>query len=169
MSIFVGVDQSFSCTGYFIVDNDNNILEFGTKSAKKSDDVDIFDRSWSVAQQLVSVIKNYEKPIICIEGLSFGQIGSATRDLAGLQHTIINVLRELHNIRDITIVPPTTLKKHALGKGKGSKQEMVESLPSNVLDVLISNKYKKSNGLYDLADAFWLSQYIRTHKLKESA
>jgi hypothetical protein len=59
MSIFVGVDQSFSCTGYFIVDNDNNILEFGTKSAKKSDDVDIFDRSWSVAQQLVSVIKNY--------------------------------------------------------------------------------------------------------------
>lgn len=162
MSVLIGIDQSYSSTGFFVLDLDGNILEFGIKSAKKCDDMDIFKRAWYISSQLIEVVSKYENPRLCLEGLSFAQIGSATRDLAGLQFTIINNFRELHNYKDITIVPPTSLKKFALGKGKGSKQEMLESMPKDVQEQMILHKYKKSNGLYDLADAYWLSQYIKS-------
>src|SRR5574343_42214 len=165
----VGMDQSFTSTGYVIKDENSTIIKYGTCSSPKSGGQDIYKRAWDISQQLKDIFKEYsiDSPI-CIEGLSFGGFGSATRDLAGLQFTIINVLREIHYFNNIHVISPMSLKKSALGIGKGSKIDMHNAVPENVKTMFINDKYKKTNGLYDIVDAYWLSTYAYNQFKKET-
>ena len=173
MSIYIGLDQSYSNTGYVIIDDNGTTLKTGTINSPKTDG-DIFARAKYIAMDIAMIVCEYKEcinniwhtPIICIEGLSFGGFGSATRDLAGLQFMIINTLRDFA-INDITVLPPTSLKKFALGKGKGSKEDMLAAVPSDIYDFLINTGYKKSKGLYDVVDAYWLAHYIRDKSSKD--
>lgn len=86
--------------------------------------------------------------------------GNATRDLAGLQFSIITKINFILK-RDITIVAPPTLKKSATGTGKASKEEMIDALPKDILEVFTKEKnWKKSRGLTDVTDAYFLARYL---------
>jgi Holliday junction resolvasome RuvABC endonuclease subunit len=166
---YIGIDQSFTSTGFVIKDINNTIVKYGTCSSPKSNENDIYKRAWDISQQLKTVFSICETDsIICIEGLSFGGFGSATRDLAGLQFTIINVLRELYSFNNIHVISPTSLKKSALGIGKGGKIDMHNAVPENIKTMFINDKYKKTNGLYDIVDAYWLSTYAYNQFKKET-
>ncbi len=90
--------------------------------------------------------------------------GNATRDLAGLQFSIINKIKFILE-KDITIVAPPTLKKSATGSGKASKEEMIEALPKEVLELFTKDKnWKKSRGLTDVTDAYFLARYLIDNK-----
>lgn len=127
---------------------------------------DIFLRARQVAQELETIVnQQHNLQTIGIEGLAFSKFGNATRDLAGLQFVIMNTLR--HELgQDVKIVSPNALKKFATGSGKAKKQEMVDFLPQHVLD-LFKQQYKKSNGLYDVADAYWIAKYVLDESLKD--
>lgn len=75
-------------------------------------------------------------------------------DLAMLNGAIFYGLKVLGY--DIILVPPTIHKKNQTGSGRAKKEDMIESLPSNVADSF----YKTSKKIDDLADAYSLAKFI---------
>lgn len=160
MKKFVGIDQSYTSSGYCIVDEAGTVIEIGTVKTSNKTGGDIYTRAQSVAVALEQLVKQYDPHMCGIEGLAFGMRGDATRDLAGLQFVIITQFRRETNYgENMVIVSPNAVKKFATSKGKASKQEMVDSLPANVLDLIQEKNYKKSTGLYDVTDAYFIAMY----------
>ena len=146
----MGIDQSFTSTAVYI-DGTSPIVT--VIKSNKSDDV--YTRAQYIANQVVTIAQTHKPTTINIEGLAFGSVGNATRDLAGLQMLIICALRTAGF--DPKVIPPNTLKKASTQDGRASKEKMHECLPDNIK--LSLSTYKKSSGLYDLVDAYWLSKY----------
>lgn len=152
--ITLGIDQSYTSTGY-VVKNNKAVIDYGVyKSTPKSD---AYERAYEVALFIVSLVQQHKPDSVNIEGLAFGMTGNATRDLAGLLFTIIIAVRNCQHKTDIHVIAPTTNKKLATGSGKASKTEMIASLPDLVLDKFKEKGYKSTTGLADLADAYWLA------------
>ena len=116
---------------------------------------------------ILSTIIVTEKPdALCIEGIAYGNTGSASLvDLAGLNYCI-RMLSIRYGL-ELMIASPTSLKKMATGNGGATKDEMVwawKKCDYNIKDI---NDIKVD----DLADAFFLSKYDDTYNkiLSESA
>ncbi len=152
----IGIDQSYSCTGICVLKNSNLIHSEIYKTSKT---LDIFERANTIANHILTLAYDYKPKLIGIEGLAFGMRGDATRDLAGLQFTIINKLRFVADFK-VEIVAPNAVKKFATGNGKAKKDAMFESLPSYVKKTFLDLGVKKSTGLYDLTDAFWVGKLV---------
>jgi|SaaInlStandDraft_4_1057021.scaffolds.fasta_scaffold37942_1 Holliday junction resolvasome RuvABC endonuclease subunit len=155
---YIGIDQSYTSTGFIALDENKTILDVKTLSTPKDDD--IFKRSWDMSEMIVDEIKKYPECELAIEGLAFSMRGNATRDLAGLQFSIINKIKFVLN-KEITIIAPPTLKKSATGYGKASKEQMIEALPKDVYELFTGPKnWKKSRGLTDVTDAYFLARHL---------
>lgn len=155
---YIGIDQSYTSTGIVILDDKKNLIDCNILSTVKTDD--IFKRSWELSESVIQEVSKYPEAKLAIEGLAFSMRGNATRDLAGLQFSIINKIKFILN-RDITIVAPPTLKKSATGSGKAAKEEMIAALPPDVLEVFTKDKnWKKSRGLTDVTDAYFLARFL---------
>lgn len=156
--IVIGVDQSFRQCAFVV-------METGTHSvvasgiAKKVEGKDNFFNSFFIAEALGIAVKEHQPALVVLEGLSFGDMGNVTRDLAGLQYVIITHLKYRIMHDDITIVPPPTLKKFATGSGRADKALMIQHLPDTVKELFMKAGYKKTTGLSDLADAYWLAKF----------
>lgn len=157
--IIMGLDQSYTSTGIVIMRSDGEVNHAEVFRTDKG--VDTFQRAWNVAQHVKNVCIEHKVGHVAIEGLAFGMTGNATRDLAGLQFTIVNVLRSEMPDVTIDVISPLSIKKLATGNArKVSKKDMLEALPANVYDLLTETlKIKKTKGLYDTTDAYWLARY----------
>ncbi len=149
----LGLDQSFTSTGWVIIE-DNNFVDCGIISTKPSDG-DIFTRARTIASNISDIADSNGIETVYLEGLAFGSTGDATRQLSGLQFLIVDTLRPI----EVNIVPPTTLKKFASNKGNASKLEMYESLPNDIKSRFVDRKLLKTKGLYDCTDAYFLASY----------
>lgn len=161
MKIF-GIDQSYTCTGLIVLENDNvlHAEKFVTDATK-----DKPARAWNVAQRIGQLVEEHEPDIIALEGLAFGMRGDATRDLAGLQFVIVCILREIHK-RECIIVSPRTVKKVATGSGKADKMEMYELLPQKIKNLFEEMGLKKTTGMLDLTDAYYIAKVVSDPKFK---
>ena len=152
----LAIDQSFTCTG-FVVLRSSQVLhaeKFVTDKTK-----DIFERAWDVVEKAAEICRDYEPDIIAMEGLAFGGKGNATRDLAGLQFVIATRMRFVHGI-DVKIVAPGTVKKLATGKGNSPKTMLLDSLPKDVHEMFLELGVRKTTGLLDLTDAYWIGRTV---------
>jgi Holliday junction resolvasome RuvABC endonuclease subunit len=153
----LGFDQSYTNSGFCVTDESGAVIDFGTfKSAKA---MDVYDRATAVAQFVIDTVNKHNVVHVNLEGLAFGIRGDATRDLAGLLFTIVIALRRSAPSVTMTVVPPTTLKKFATGTGKSDKAAMISSVPAETLQRFEDAKFKKTTGLADVCDAYWLSKY----------
>lgn len=153
----LGIDQSYTSSGYCVVDESGSMIDFGTfKSAKAND---VYDRATQVAGFIVDKAIEHNVKRVNIEGLAFGIRGDATRDLAGLLFTIVTTLRRRTSNIKLTVVAPTSLKKFATKSGKSDKAAMIAAVPETVMAQFIEAKYKKTTGLADLCDAYWLGMF----------
>lgn len=154
--IKMGIDQSFRKTGICVVDSEENVLFHDVISTECGDKSILtkVDNAVEIARQLVVLVDIYNVDLVNIEGLSFGARGDATRDLAGLLFIILSYLKK---VVDVEIIPPNTLKKHATGNGRASKEDMLSSLPDDMIEAFM--KVSIAKGRYDLADAYWLACY----------
>jgi Holliday junction resolvasome RuvABC endonuclease subunit len=118
---------------------------------------DVFERAWDLVEHLRAIALNCKPDIVALEGLAFAKNGNATRDLAGLQSAIVTVLRFIDR-HEVVIVPPNTVKKTATGKGNASKDEMVDALPLEVRQEFDALGVRKTTGLQDLSDAYWIGK-----------
>lgn len=157
--IILAVDQSYTSCGIVVLSVDDNdkskisILDFNI--FKSNPELIIFDRAYSVSTEVMLYLNRYNPDHVAIEGLSFSNIGNATRDLAGLQFTIYQHIRRTTD-KNIIIVSPKSVKKHATGKGNSKKSDMLDSSPNDVIELFTSRNFKKTTGLYDLIDAYWI-------------
>lgn len=151
----LSVDQSYNFCAYIVWDEDI-IEQFGVISSKQVVG-DIYDRARYVAGEILAVCKLYEIVQIDIEGLAFGATGNVARDLAGLLFSIINITKLALPSAQFTLHPPTSVKKLAVGTSKGvDKKQMIDALPDSVRLAFEQAGYKKTTGLSDLADAYWI-------------
>jgi Holliday junction resolvasome RuvABC endonuclease subunit len=160
MSLFLGIDQSFTSTGICVLDENGVIVHHQTVSTTDVDHGDIFNRAIVVVEKIEELVVQYHPRMIALEGLAFSKFGNATRDLAGLQMVIVASLRRRNPIwkDNLVIVSPNLLKKYATGSGSADKDKMYEALSDDVKAVF--GGYKKTKGRSDVVDAYWLSRYI---------
>lgn len=178
----MGIDPSINCTGVCIhntIDNTNIYYMIVSKCTKKmlafkNDHVIIYSynkleytkddymtkerKKTSNFNQICVILKDiidhHEPDLIQIEGISYGSKGSsALVDLAGLNYAIRMTVVE----KDIqyNILPPTVVKKFAVGNGGAEKDVMIASwkkLDKNISDV---TEIK----LDDLADSFFIAHF----------
>ena len=160
---YIGIDQSYTSTG-LVVMNDNELIELVNIKTNKNEN--IFIRAIDIGNSIVAKIDEYyPNCFIGIEGLAFSMKGNATRDLAGLQFVIISKIYEKFGIL-IDIISPLSLKKFATGNGRANKIDMVESLPFDIIDIFLKNGFKKSKGLYDITDAYYIALYLKENHNK---
>jgi len=150
----LAIDQSYTSCGIVVL-NDGKMHyceRFVTDKTK-----DIYERAWDLVEHLRAIALNCKPDIIALEGLAFAKNGNATRDLAGLQSAIITVLRFIDDYH-VVIIPPNTVKKTATGKGNASKDDMVDALPHEVRQEFDALGVRKTTGLQDLSDAYWIGK-----------
>lgn len=153
----LGLDQSYTSSGVVILNSaDKEIVWFGV--VKSDPEQDEFTRALDITKQLLTIVDQHSVNAVMMEGLAFGSRGDATRKLAGLQFTIATHLILTCNMK-CELVSPTTLKKFATGSGKADKKAMMTSLPSDIMEKFIQAGYKKTKGLPDLTDAYFIAKY----------
>lgn len=150
----LSIDQSYTSSGIAVFE-DGNFLR--AEIFKSDPEKDIFSRVWDITQHIVGIAIKEKPDMIALEGLAFAKFGNATRDLAGLQFTLIVHLKYVHQF-NIKVIPPNTVKKIATGKGNSKKEEMYECLPAGIKQVFLDMGAKKTKGLYDLSDAYWIGR-----------
>jgi len=165
----LSIDQSYTCSGIVVL-NDGQVEHcevFKTKKPEDKKDMGVtYHRAFLVAEHISGIAKKYKPDFISIEGLAFGMRGNATRDLAGLQFVIVVDLIERLGF-SVEVVSPKTAKLFATGSGKAKKIEMIEALPEDTLKLFQDLGVKKTTGLGDLADAYWIgltAENIRKEK-----
>ena len=169
MRTILGIDQSYTSSGYVVLDESGEVVEFGTIRTTVEKDGDTFDRAAKVAATACDLAVKFNPSLVGFEGLAFSMMGNATRDLAGLQFVLITQLRKTSFGSNLVIVSPNLLKKFATGDGKAKKEAMVAALPQKFLDDILERKFKKTTGLYDIADAYWIAKYTLEELKKRNA
>lgn len=150
----LGIDQSYSCTG-FVISEDKRMIH--AEVYKTTTENDKFYRSWLIAREASRIAKRFQVDHIIIEDLAFGARGDATRDLGGLLYVLVTKLNVIQQY-PMDKIAPTTLKKFATGHGFAKKEHVIEALPPHIRNQFDDIGVKKTTGLSDLADAYFLSQ-----------
>ncbi len=162
--IVLGVDQSYNSSGIVILNGDSNIIH--CECFKSNKEFNRFGQAHEVAMHVAGLLDKYQPDVVALEGLAFGMRGNVTRDLGGLQFVIIAHLQEVKK-QPVDIIAPLTVKKFATGSGRAKKNEMIESLPKQVHDKFTALGVKKTTGLADLADAYWIAKLALSNNKKE--
>lgn len=153
----IGFDQSYTSSGFCVMSESNDVIDFGVYKSDK--ELDVYNRAISISDFIIELIKKYTPMQINLEGLAFGIRGDATRDLAGLLFVIVTTIRRNYPTIIIRIIAPTSLKKFATGSGKSDKKAMMAAVPAEIMQRFMDKKLKKSSGLTDVTDAYWLVKY----------
>ena len=158
----LGIDQSYTSSGIVLL-KDGTLLSGHKFVANK--EMNRFGQAYEVAVHLAGIVDEFKPDAIAIEGLAFGMRGNVTRDLGGLQFVIIAHLQEVKG-REVEIYAPTSVKKFATGSGRAKKEEMIDSLPKSVYSYFTGLGVKKTTGLGDLADAYWIAKMAEDKNTK---
>lgn len=166
MGRILGIDQSFTSSGLVVLEDNGDIIH--AERYESNADDDIYKRAWDISEHILKIANQFQPEQIMIEGLSFTSIGNNTRNLSGLQFIIMTNLRFNGGFK-IETISPTSVKKLACGKGKATKTEIINSLPLDILTYFKTLGYKKTQGLPDLADAYFIakSYLIKTQNPKK--
>lgn len=188
---FITIDQSLSKCAWIFWKNgkpiDKGVIMTGDSSAKvKKKGVAYFssvdERINYIGDTIIAKVEehiedlNFNCPVI-FEGLSFGSVGSATRDLAGLYYVLRYMFHKqgVVEFADMEAYSPITIKSIARSylpileqtevspkTGKHVKVKMDKKLMVRACEIAAGQDFLKgynfSNGKDDLADAYWLGR-----------
>lgn len=156
----LGIDQSITHTAYILIEtNGFSIQDHGVlktiKNVGEREEFSYTTRIKNLRDGMLRVINNNQPDFIAMEGLSMARNSTTARPLGGLFY-IFTVLFEDLEI-EFDIIPPKTVKKTAIS-GNASKEEVFEALPEDVKELFIESGFKKTTGLYDLADSYFIAK-----------
>jgi hypothetical protein len=192
MSKLISIDQSLSKTALVEWVGGKpvakHLFKSGSSSSKKHlanvryfDTVD--EQMEFITSSIIERVVGFKPSAIVMEGLSFGSIGNATRDLAGLYYVMRNAMYQAsYDWGQLHDVSPTSLKAMARnylplqlqtvpkpsGKAgtnlvKMEKPLMIAAVPQEhrwLYEGLGMSGIK--SGKDDVADAYWLGVYYET-------
>lgn len=174
--LFTGIDLSLRNTGLVTLDKDGNLKDFAIVSNKENEEA-LIDNN---VKDIMSYLINSNTTHIAIEGLSFMSVSSSRDIISGnywhLRCSIYSLNKNCStNKFFLEVVPVSRWRKFviskerakelkATGEKKWQKKEVVRKLPLNIkeqFDLYIKGNKLKKDSIYDLTDAFWLSNYLR--------
>ena len=159
MKGIIGIDLSITSTGFFI---EGSAGYRGGVIKTSPQDGDFYKRATIIMMKLDELIRQYPDYLIAIESPAYGARGAQSYVLFGI-HFLACTLFYKHG-REAVQFSPTSIKKFATGKGNSKKDIMFESLPEDIKLYLEKLGLKKSTGLYDATDAYWIAQYLKDRK-----
>ena len=190
------IDQSLSKTALILWDDGEPISRFVFRSGnshtkgKRIKGVPYFDledkRMEYITDKILTVLMEFNPDKISMEGLSFGSVGNATRDLGGLYYVMRNAFfLEFGKWDMLSQYTPMTLKKIAREylpeeqrtvpkpngkKGtnlrKMEKGDMIAAVPEEhkwLLDGYLMSGIR--SGLDDIADAYFIG--VHTYNIEK--
>ena len=159
--LVLSIDQSIRSSG-FIIFLGNSIQSFGTIKCPKDIEDPVLQLIW-VIKEFTRMIKVFKIEEVTLEGLPFGMQSSSVRILAALFFMMLRVCVE-KNIK-YTVIPPSEAKKIAIN-GKASKEEMINALPVDFKKMILDAGFKKTTGLSDITDAYFIYKAYQQRQLK---
>jgi crossover junction endodeoxyribonuclease RuvC len=123
MKRVAGVDLSLSKTGVALLDHetrwDLKTSRITTKPTPKGDTSALWFRMDTIRSEVVAAVRG--SLLVVMEGPSFASVGSASKDLMGLWWLTYDALIQHHLV---LVIPPSSLKKWATGKGNAGKPQV---------------------------------------------
>jgi Holliday junction resolvasome RuvABC endonuclease subunit len=149
---YIGIDLSTTSTGVVIIRKEDAYLDYYLITPNKAKCLE--DRVVDTLKMLQDVFEDYsDKNIkVCIE--SSALYGKGKRNELAMLNGAVYYYLLLKDI-DVTLVPPSRLKKFATGNGRADKSDMLSATPKTI-GVLFQSKFKKYD---DLVDAYWLAKH----------
>lgn len=146
MTVF-GVDLSLRSTG--LASFDGETWDTATIKSTPADDSlgSFISRVDDIAARILNWCDPQQNDLFCIEGIAFSRSGSRVDHLHYAWWSIVRALVEHHG--EPIVCTPTALKKLALGKGVGGKDEIILATARLIPESPVHNS--------DEADATWLA------------
>jgi len=155
-----GIDQSLTNTGIIIFNyNTEEIVDLKVfKSTKRNGKKEFTpeERIFALNESIQEYVLEHSCEFVFLEGLSLNSNSRTMRDLAGLYYVIKSSF--YGNGTPCHHIPPKSVKAFALN-GNAKKDEMFDVMPENDKEILLETKAKKTTGLYDLSDAYWIGKF----------
>lgn len=180
MKKYIGIDNSLTSPGIVILSEDGSIDKMWYYSHKLKWDGKLSDnlegipypaytteeeRIYKLSTITTAIVENETNKghdvLVSIEGYSFGSTGMRLFQIAENTGLLKNMLW-LKKI-DFNVVPPTTVKKLATGKGNAQKQVVYDCFCKetglNLHDTFGFKSNKAVNPISDIADAYWMAKW----------
>ena len=133
----IGLDLSLRATGLAVIDTDTGAIDVQVIKTATAPFVssDHQKTLWTL-KRIQTVVAQVCTPamawrgrtgatLACIEGPSFGSKGGAADERAGLRWRVLEALGDW--MTPFAVVPPTTLKAYATGKGNADKMLVMQA------------------------------------------
>ena len=149
--IILNLDLSLSSTGYSVIDDNYNLITYGTIQTKAKDNTEE-ERLYIIGKKIDKLIKEYNVTDIVCES-SFKSVNvKTTQQLAKLLG--ISSYLSVDNNVGISTVNPSSARKMVLGNGKADKEEVCKYIQDNYWNIgIFSDKQtksvKKTSDIYD--------------------
>jgi crossover junction endodeoxyribonuclease RuvC len=118
----VGLDVSLTSTGVAQLGYTDglwthHLYRIRTGPHRKGDYVALWERMRHIRAECGTAVDGVD--LVVMEGPSFASVGAASKDLVGLWWVVYD--RLARGGHDVVVVPPSTLKRWATGKGNADK------------------------------------------------
>lgn len=166
--VLISIDQSLSSTGMMVWDKEANekIVWLLSKTKTKQE---LILRIREQVENIKGVAESCGATDIVIESLPFGINSRSVRPLAALYYQIHSMcIDEGINFHEANV---TAVKKFATTSGKAKKDEMVAAFLEDAPKLhakILKDGVKKTTGLQDLADAYFIGKFHLNKVEKES-
>ena len=119
------------------------------------------DRYDDIGNWAISILDDHGVKKAFLEGYSFGSTG---RVFNIAENTAILKYNLWDRYIDTTIVPPTTIKKYATGKGNANKEKMYEAFcnensKTQLKEMLTPRAARVISPVSDIVDAYYIVKY----------
>ncbi|MCK5021586.1 MAG: crossover junction endodeoxyribonuclease RuvC [Candidatus Peribacteraceae bacterium] len=162
--MILSIDQSLSCSGIMLWSKGKQEAFWVFKTEPKTE---VVLRIRDILADITTLVKTYNIEHIVVESLPFGINSNSVRPLAALYFFIQNLCLDLGITFSEANV--TAVKKLATGSGKAKKSDMIAALLEDAPELhaqILVKGIKKTTGLADLADAYFIGKYYHA-KQKE--
>jgi crossover junction endodeoxyribonuclease RuvC len=138
----VGLDLSLTSTG--VATLPDHAIQIQTTAKDWPDEVRRIGHIWQEIKWR-TVGMNTPRPLVVVEGLSYGSVGGQAFTRGGLHYVVRLELDRLGC--QVIVVPPLTLKKFVTGKGNASKELMVSTVAKQTGRLISSDDVADALGL----------------------
>jgi crossover junction endodeoxyribonuclease RuvC len=163
----LNLDLSLSSTGFSIIDEEYNLITYGTIQTKAKDNTEE-ERLHIIGKRIDELIKEYNVTDVCVEASYKSVNVKTTQQLAKLLG--ISMYLSVDNDIKVTTVNPSTARKSILGNGSAKKEEVAKFIQDNYWYIgEYSDKQTKTiQKTSDIFDACLLGLwFLKQHKLNE--
>lgn len=148
---FVGIDPSYSSTGFVVLNKDSDQPLYAEHFAAGKTHQSFAQRMQALSLCMFDGFKDVpkEKTFVCMEGSAFASEFNVFKlgKLSGVLEYWLGMMGYRYNL-----VAPTYLKKVATGKGNATKQQVLTA---------VARRWTYKTKCDDIADAYTLAQIAR--------